>query len=508
MTAFNPTALNLAASRLEGFGKPDPFWLNPAEWARAHLEGALPEVYQERILVSLARDRRVSVVGPHGLGKTFTDACAVLWFALTREAKGLDWKVVTTAGAWRQLLRYLWPEIHKWARRLRDPLMKDQLLRTEIKLRYGQAFAVASDEPANIEGAHADEILYIIDEAKNVPPGSWDAIEGALSAGNAYCLANSTPGKAEGRLWEIHSKRSGLEDWTTIHVTLDDAVAAGRIRKDWADARRRQWGANSPVFLNRVLGEFSTVDSDGVIPLDWLEAANDRWTDLNEAGKLGFDPIAAVAADMASEMGIDKSIIGTLRSLVSDSSAPVLYMDQLEVYDQVDTMAVVDRLARKIREAVPAKSKRLRPIAVIDALGVGTGAVDRMRQLDFKVDAFMGSEKPLKSDATGELHFLNRRAEAYWHLRDLLNPAFDHDELLAIPPDDELIGDLTAPKWEEQKGSGRIKIEDKDDIIKRLGHSPDKGDTATMLFNARRTRDNNLQDMKPVSIPQRSKWAS
>ena len=42
----------------------------------------------------------------------------MLWFALTRDAAGIDWKCVTTAGAWRQLEYYLWPEIHKWVGRL------------------------------------------------------------------------------------------------------------------------------------------------------------------------------------------------------------------------------------------------------------------------------------------------------------------------------------------------------------------------------------------------------
>jgi hypothetical protein len=61
----------------------------------------------------------LAVRGPHGLGKTTVNAIAVLWFALTRDAAGIDWKAATTAGAWRQLEYYLWPEIHKWARRLR-----------------------------------------------------------------------------------------------------------------------------------------------------------------------------------------------------------------------------------------------------------------------------------------------------------------------------------------------------------------------------------------------------
>lgn len=490
---FSSGVLSSAADRLTA--GPDPTWMNPATWGRINMKGWKPTWYQEEIGCALAAERRVSVVGPHGIGKTGTDANIILWFAYTRERAGIDWKVITTAGAWRQLQRYLWPEIHKWSRSLKNPPRRDELLNMELKLHYGQAFAVASDDPANIEGAHADEILYVIDEAKAVIPDTWDAIEGAMSAGNAYCLANSTPGKAEGRLFDIHSKKPGFEDWKTIHVKLEDAIEAGRIRPEWAEQRARQWGKTSPVYLNRVLGEFSTTDSDGVIPLDWLEAANDRWNDLQADGRLEASPLTAVAADVATEEGIDKTIIVNRHGDV---------LTVIDTLPHVDTM----KTARKVKiildtKQSSSKSAKMKPIAVIDAIGVGTGVVDTLREQGIKVDAFMGSNKALFKDKTGELTFLNRRAEAWWHLRDLLNPAFG--ATVAIPDNPTLTGDLVAPRW-DQTPSGAIKIEDKDDIRKRLGRSPDEGDAVTMAFNARIDRSVNLLDAIPVSIGQKSKW--
>jgi hypothetical protein len=60
--------------------------------------------YQQDIINTLHGDHRCAVRGPHGLGKSAIGAVSVLWFALTRDAAGVDWKVVTTAGAWRQLI--------------------------------------------------------------------------------------------------------------------------------------------------------------------------------------------------------------------------------------------------------------------------------------------------------------------------------------------------------------------------------------------------------------------
>src|SRR5450756_256724 len=396
---FSANVLNSAADRLTA--GPDPAWNDPSAWASGAMHGWSPAGYQSMILKKLADVKKVSVVGPHGIGKTAVDAVAIFWFALTREKAGIDWKVVTTAGVWRQLQRYLWPEVHKWEKRLKSPLWRNALLTTELKLRYGQAFPVASDDPANIEGAHADEILYIIDEAKNVPPETWDAIEGAMAAGNAYCLANSTPGKAEGRLYEIHSKRAGYEDWFTYHVTLQDAIDSGRVSQTWAEARARQWGATSPMYLNRVLGEFSTSDSDGVIPLEWLETAQDRWDDLAAAGKLREELLRAVSADVASEVGIDKTIIASLFGMT---------LAELQSFPHVDTMFTTGKVKSIIDGA---RVGRVKPLAVIDAIGVGTGVVDRLREQGIKVDAFMGSGKAKYKDKTGELTFLNRRAESW-----------------------------------------------------------------------------------------------
>ena len=76
-------------------------------------------------------------------------------------------------------------------------------------------------------------------------------------------------------------------------------------------------------------------------------------------------------------------------------------------------------------------------------------------------------------DASGRLGFVNVRAWAYWSMREALDPQRGHE--LALPPDPELLADLAAPRWSIQ--SGRIKIESKEDIVKRIGRSPDCGAT-------------------------------
>ena len=236
------------------YNDPVAFAMDCIDWGD---DGDGLTVYQKDILDILVQDKREAVRGPHGLGKSTVAAVTVLWFALTRDAAGVDWKAVTTAGAWRQLINYLWPEIRKWANRMRwekvreRPFTRAELLNLNLRLNHGAAQAAACSNPALIEGAHADSLLFIYDESKAIPPETFDACEGAFSGtGESLVLAMSTPGPPQGRFYDIHARKPGYEDWSVRHVTLDEAMRANRISTDWADDRARQWGRESALFQN------------------------------------------------------------------------------------------------------------------------------------------------------------------------------------------------------------------------------------------------------------------
>jgi hypothetical protein len=110
----------------------------------------------------------------------------------------------------------------------------------------------------------------------------------------------------------------------------------------------------------------------------------------------------------------------------------------------------------------------------IDVIGVGSSVYDYCKSvLSINVYAINSSESSNKTDKPGNLGFYNKRSEMWWRLREALNP-FDGDEL-ALPDDRELLADLTAPRWSLSVRG--IKVEPKDDIKKRIGRSPDKGDS-------------------------------
>lgn len=432
-------------------------------------EGQSLADYQEEIFRAIPREKRVAVRGPHGLGKTTIGALGVIWFSVTRDVAGIDWKVATTAGAWRQLENYLWPEIHKWIRRVRwdkvgrrIPRHSAEILALNLKLGHGAAFAVASNDEQLIEGVHADHVLYLFDESKAIGAKVFDAAEGAFSAADAqsgleaYAIALSTPGEPSGRFYEIHQRKAGFEDWWVRHVTLEEAIRANRVARSWAEQRAKQWGEGSALYANRVLGEFHVADEDGVIPLKWIEEAVARWKEWQETGGELEEELSSLGVDVARS-GEDKTVMALRYGDI---------ISELRYTHHEDTMATAGRAEGILTKAGGG-------VAVVDVIGIGAGVVDKLRENGLTVSAFNASEGTKRRDRTGELGFTNVRSAAWWSLREQLDPAYG--ATLALPDDDMLIGDLTAPHWRVLSG-GKIQVESKDDIRKRLGRSTDSAD--------------------------------
>ncbi len=449
---------------------------DPVAWVHDMIDwrdGEGPASYQNEIMAELPRRKRVAVRGPHTMGKSAMLSWIILWYAITRD--GEDWKIPTTASAWRQLTKFLWPEIRKWARRIkwdkvgRDPFdRRTELLMNSLKLATGEAFAMASDQPENMEGAHADHLLGILDESKTIPDQTFDALEGAFSGtGETLAIAASTPGEPNGRFYDIHSRKAGTEDWWVRHVTMDEAIAAGRMDREWAEQRAKQWGTQSAVYQNRVLGEFAASDEDGVIPLAWIELANERWRAIMdvESDEVMLPPFTAVGTDVGSGSVKADKTVHALRF------GDVLY--ELRRYQHEDTM----QTAGRVKGILDANGGR----AIVDSVGIGLGVLNRLHELHATAIGFVAGASSKKLDRSGELGFSNKRSEAWYGLRERLDPGYG--EQIALPPDDTLIGDLTAPKYRVLSG-GKIQIESKEELRKpeRLGRSTDDGDAVVQAF--------------------------
>jgi hypothetical protein len=110
-------------------------------------------------------------------------------------------------------------------------------------------------------------------------------------------------------------------------------------------------------------------------------------------------------------------------------------------------------------------------VILIDAIGLGAGVVDRLRELKLPVRGINVSESP----ALGET-YLNLRAELWFKVR-----AWLEKRDCKLPNDEVLLADLCAPRY-GFGSSGKIKLESKDEIKKRGLSSPDAGDALALTF--------------------------
>lgn len=475
--------------------------------------GEEPTPYQLEILRELPIRKRVCVRGPHTSGKTCLAAWVILWGILTDVYD--DCKIPNTASAWRQLTFFLWPEVHKWAARLKWEVIGRPPFREGIELGKQSlatcsttlAFPVASNQAALIEGAHAKRIIYIYDEAKVIPDETWDATEGAFAgagddtAQEAFALAISTPGEPIGRFYAIHARQYGVGEWWTRHVTLEEGIAAGRISREWATNRLRDWGENDPRYQNRVLGEFASSMEDGIIPLIWIEAANERWLERMERGEIG-SPVT-VGVDVGA--GGDKSVIApwdgqNIITLIKSGKA--------------DTMETTGRVISQMRPY------GFEPVPIVDGIGIGAGVVGRLRELEhlneetgewegLSVIPFIAGAKTGLLDATGEFGFADWRSAAWWTLREMLDP--DGGDDVGLPPDDELEGELMTPRWREMS-NGRLKVESKGrtksegaGVTARLGRSTNCADAVVMAIAGKQLQkekeEREKKDPPPATAP-------
>jgi len=121
-------------------------------------------------------------------------------------------------------------------------------------------------------------------------------------------------------------------------------------------------------------------------------------------------------------------------------------------------------------------------VPAIDVIGVGSAAYDIMVLEGINVEPVNFAEGSDEYDKSGQLGFMNKRAECYWRLRELLDPA--NEEKVALPQDRELRADLCAARW--KMSTRGIQIESKDDIRKRLGRSPDRADAIVLAARPNR----------------------
>jgi len=228
-------------------------------------------------------------------------------------------------------------------------------------------------------------------------------------------------------------------------------------------------GLPEPLRSQVLYGDFTAGLEDDewqVIPTRWVLAAQQR-------GQHGRRPEV-----LLTQLGIDVARGGRDRTVFARRYdgwlEPLLPLRKREFEGAEDGATVA-----KVAESILLATASPRALIAIDATGVGASPYDFLRRVHRRrVVGVIMAEGSGQVDASGRQRFQNTRSWLWWHMRELLDP--DRGSTVALPDDPRLRADLCAPRWKPTVRG--IAVESREDIVKRLGRSPDDGTACVLSF--------------------------
>lgn len=470
---------------------------------------------QKQVLESIRDNKRTAVPSCHASGKSHLSARAVAWWGSVHPAGTV--RIVTTASTFRQVRNVLWAQI-------RRVIHKYDLggEATQVEWRKGteliaDGFSPADNDETATQGVHAPHLLVVVDEAGGISPILGRALEALMTGGHTRLLLLGNPAVDNEGSWFEKACSSDLYNtipigaFDTPNFTGEDAglcnacpkevpeheIKTHLVDQEWVDDVVSEFGEDSPFVEARVHAKFPRVTANKVIPLSWLEMAQENENPLEgQAIRLGVD----VAADGGDEFVIawaDGYRVSVRHKSSGQANA-----------NPIDVAGVV---LEHIREAESLHKQRQVDMKVrvkIDSIGVGWGVAGILekwgteKKHNAEIVAVNVSERPLDPDK-----FANQRAEMWWNGRQMVQPTPSPEgdrQQVRMDVDQRVLAQLTGPKYKSDS-SGRIVIESKKDMKNRGVHSPDRAEAVLLALYDPRGRKV-APPIAPISIGQSNTW--
>ncbi|MBW9430730.1 terminase [Atlantibacter hermannii] len=405
----------------------------------AHLQN--PETRHQPLLISRASG--------HGIGKSAWISMLVKWGMDTCE----DCKVVVTANTENQLRTKTWPEIAKWQRL---SITKDWFNCT--------ATAIYANDPAHAKSWRADavpwsennteafaglhnkgkRIILIFDEASNIADLVWEVAEGALTDEGTEIIwvAFGNPTRNMGRFRECFRKYRHRWKGKQIDSRKVEGTNKEQIAK-WEQDN----GEDSDFFKVRVRGVFPDASETQFIPTGLTDAALARVVTERDVAHaptiIGVDPAYS---------GADDAVIYMRKGL----HAKLLWRGSKTTDDLIMAKRIADYEDEHQADAVH-----------ID-FGYGTGL--------HSIGSGWGRSWTLVpfGSASSDPQMARKRGEMFNNCKTWLKLGGALDER-------ETAEDLSSAEY-KVRVDGKIEMEPKEDIKKRLGRSPGCGDAFLLTF--------------------------
>ncbi len=477
---------------------------------------------QKAILTSVQHNKMTTVASGTSRGKDFICAVACVCFMYNTpewDEKGEligNTKVAMTAPTGRQVENIMVPEISRLFKRAqsRGVELPGRLVGNDIRTPYEEWFLTGFKADANQHeawtGFHAVNTMFAVTEATGISESIFTAIEGNLQ-GNSRIIIVFNPNRNTGYAAASHKSDRWhafqLNSLNAPNVVEKRMVIPGQVDYEWVADKVKTWCELIPDsdfnegeddfrwegktyrpnddFRKKVLGKFPRVSEDQLIPLNWIQLANERWKKYHE----GKGTNLLYSSDL--KIGIDVAGMGR-----DDTVLCPRFDHVVKEFQNFNSAGVADHM-KTAGLAVNYFTKFPKSTAFIDTIGEGAGVYSRLSELEYGgkesirkygfIRAYSSKNsnaarddkgKDLK-DITGEYTFANMRAYLYWAVRDWLNPV--NNTGACLPPDNSFAEEATQIMYSFQS-NGKIIMEPKEDIKERLGRSTDKWDSLTLTF--------------------------
>jgi hypothetical protein len=413
-----------------------------------------PDAWQVDVLREFAVSQRVAMTACKGPGKTAVISWCCWNFLVTRPYP----KIAATSISGDNLADGLWAEMSKWQQK--SDLLKGLFEWTKTRIankknpenwfmsaRTWPKSADTSQQANTLAGLHADYILFVLDESGGIPSAVMAAAEAALSSGiECKILQAGNPTHLEGPLYDACTKAKHL--WKVFNITgdPDDPNRSPRVSVEWAKQQIEQYGRDNPWVLVNVFGKFPPASINALLGPDDVKAAMRRRAEGYETAqkRLGID---------VARFGNDSTIIFPRQGLMAFACSEMRGARTNEI------------AARVAQTKIDWGSE----IEFVDETGgYGGGVVDALIQAGHAPVGVSFSGKAIDS------RYLNKRAEMWFLMSEWVKRGG------VLPEDDQLSRELTAVTYTFV--GGKFQIEPKEQIVKRLGFSPDRADALALTF--------------------------
>jgi phage terminase large subunit len=460
--------------------------------------------YQERIAKDLAEFDQVAVKSGQKTGKTLLAILLALWWCCTRP-RG---RVTLTSANFELVKDPLWVEawnVHRRAVANGVDWLPTPNLDPSTGWRWADGRSIRGlsvDKQESAAGKSGEEQLFILDESSGIARAIAEAFVGNTTGGGKV-LQLSNPTQTVGFFYD--SFTTGADFWRlhtlngkeTPNYLTGTAMVPGLALKSKIDEWIKRYGENSPFVQIRVYGQFPSHVPDAVIGVGQVAAATALYGKLPEPYgllELGVD-VALFGDDDSAVAAKRGKVVKSPAAIEAEFGAPAI----VNGYNHLRVAQVVIGIIVAMRQ--PGERVKVK----IDAGGgYGTAVgveLQRLKDegktdgLDDGVEIYLIN--PSSSPSDPDLYAIVRD-ELWFGGRTFLENGG------ALSPDPELEAELVAPKYTFNAKQQR-KVEEKREIKKRLGHSPDRADAVLLaIYDASEPIESMPEDHDYVD---ESRWA-